>query len=492
MARLKETLRFFVFTVIAFCAVGSDGNAVLIASHSRPNVLLITVDDLNDWITLLDATAPIRTPNLKRLAERGVLFTHAYCASPACNPSRVATFTGLRPTDSGVYGNRSDWRRALPERKTLMQKFRESGYSVCGAGKIFHHHLNGAFHDPDSFDEFIPMAEPIYPPEKLNAAPEYGSPNTDWGAWPRRIEDSIDYHTVTYCVEVLERHAREQTSTQPLFLACGIFKPHSPFFAPQVYHDGVGVIPMPKRRADDWNDLPSGAKTLLKSTEWFWLGMMELESRKPDSYQDFLQAYAACAAFADAQVGRLLDALDANPKGAETIIVFWSDHGFHLGEKNHIEKFALWEKATHIPFIIVAPGLSKVGRTCDRPVDMTALFPTLLEICHLENEEMCSGTSIVPLLRDTDAPWRLPAVMTYLKGNHAVRSQHWRYIRYADQSEELYDHRLDQHEWKNLAGDERYAQVLAEHRSWLPVSEAPPIGDLKVKSSDTQLFYGKR
>ena len=448
-------------------------------AQGRPDVLFVVVDDLNDWISLLDAESPIKTPNLERLAQRGMLFTKAYCASPACNPSRVAVLTGLRPTTSGVYGNKSDWRRAMPKRKTIMQRFQDAGYAVKGAGKIFHHQLNGAFHDPASFHAFQPMAAQNMPPQKLNRAPQYGSRNTDWGAWPAHEADTIDVKTARYCINVL----KNPPADKPLFLACGIFKPHSPFFAPKKYHEGFADMAKPLRKDDDWDDLPAGARHLLRSKQWFWSGIMELEERLPGSYHDFIRAYAACCAFADAQVGRLLDALDASPRRDNTIVVLWSDHGFHLGEKDHIEKFALWEKSNHIPFIVLAPGITKPGSRCERPVDMCVLYPTLLELAGLPVDTRCDGKSIVPLLRDAQAEWSHPALMTYGRANHAVRSDQWRYIRYADGSEELYDHAKDPHEWKNLAGDPALASVIKDHRKWIPETEAKQVPDLKAKQN---------
>ncbi|MCO8124272.1 sulfatase [Stieleria sp. TO1_6] len=441
----------------------------------RPDVLMLVVDDMNDWISLFDQRSPIRTPNLERLARRGVLFTQAYCASPACNPSRVATLTGLRPTSSGVYGNASDWRRVLPTRLTVMQQFQRAGYSVRGAGKIFHHHLAGAFHDNDSFDDFQPMREQQYPASKLNQAPDYGSRNTDWGAFPEHVKDSIDYHTASYCIDVL----RQPPSDAPLFLACGIFKPHSPFFAPLEFHDRYRDLPLPILNNDDWRDLPSGATKLMKKTKWFWNGMQKVESEHPGSYHDFIRSYAACVSFADDQIGRVLDALDDSPRSKNTIIVLWSDHGFHLGEKQHLEKFALWEKTNHIPLIIVAPQIGQAGARCDRPVDLTTLYPTLLELAGLPADDATDGDSIVPLLRDPTGQWESPAVMTYLPGNHAVRSQHWRYIHYADGTEELYDHRTDPHEWNNLATDKQFHSTIQWHQKWLPTDQAAPAPDMR-------------
>ncbi len=445
------------------------------AAPAKPDVLFIVVDDLNDWISILDPKSPIQTPNLKRLARRGMLFKRAYCISAACNPSRAATLTGLRPSTSGVYGNKSDWRRAVGKRKTIMQRFMDAGYQVQGAGKIFHHHLNGAFHDKESFHDFQHMRPQLYPPLKLNKATRYGSRNTDWGAWPERIEDSIDFRTASYCANAL----LEREVEKPQFLACGIFKPHSPFFAPAAHHEQYREIGLPARKEDDWSDLPKGAGRLMQSKKWFWKGMMQVESKATGSYRSFVRSYAACASFADAQIGRVLDALDKSPRGKDTIVVLWSDHGFHLGAKDHIEKFALWEKSNHVPFIVVAPGTTKPNTVSEQPVDLTVLYPTLLELCGLPNDKKDDGVSVVPLLRNPKAKWEQPAVMTYQRGNHAVRSQRWRYIRYTDGSEELYDHESDPNEWTNLATEAGHEAVMAEHRKWLPKQEAKPVPDMR-------------
>jgi len=443
----------------------------------KPDVLFIVVDDMNDWISLLDPKAPIKTPNLERLARRGMLFTRAYCVSAACNPSRAATLTGLRPSTTGVYGNKSDWRKAVGKRKTIMQRFMDADYEVRGAGKIFHHHMNGAFHDKASFHEFQHMRPQMYPPKKLNQAPRYGSRNTDWGAWPKRVEDSIDYQTANYCIKALQ----ERKNDKPQFLACGIFKPHSPFFAPADHHEPYEDIPLPLHKKNDWNDLPKGAVSLMRSKKWFWQGMMQVESRRADSYRNFIRSYAACASFADAQIGRVLDALDNCARGKDTVVVLWSDHGFHLGEKKHIEKFALWEKSNHVPLIVVAPGTTTPNSVCEQPVDLTVLYPTLLELSGLPADKEADGVSVVPLLQNPKAKWERPAVMTYQRGNHAIRSSRWRYIRYSDGSEELYDHESDTNEWSNLANDPRQKEVMAKHRKWLPKKEASPVPDLKKK-----------
>ena len=216
------------------------------------------------------------------------------------------------------------------------------------------------------------------------------------------------------------------------------------------------------------------------STKWFWNGMSKLDQKIPGSYQDFINAYAACCLFADAQVGRLLDALDKSPIAKNTIVVLWSDHGFHLGEKDHIEKFALWEKANHVPFIIAAPGVTKPGSRCEQPVDLTVLYPTLMELCGLDTKTRCDGQSAVSLLRDPDALWPYPAISTYGKGNHSIRTKRWRYIRYADGSEELYNHDYDPNEWTNLAKQPAMVPTLSKLRARIALGQAAkPVSNLR-------------
>ena len=445
------------------------------SSTGKPNVIFIAIDDMNDWISLLDEKSPIKTPNIRRLANKGMLFTSAYCPSPACNPSRVSVLTGLRPSTTGVYGNNSDWRKALPDRKTIFQKFKDAGYQVNGAGKIFHHKMNGAFHDELSFHDFFHMRKQKHPKKKLNKAPEYGSIRTDWGVFPNNEEDSIDFQTINYCIDKIKE--KKDGNDKPLFLACGIYRPHSPFYAPEKYHSMVGEVGLPLKKSDDLQDLPSGAHKLHKRTKWFWDGMSKLESKIPGSYDKFIKSYAACCAFADAQVGRLLDEIERSLPEDETIIVLWSDHGFHLGEKNHIEKFMLWEKTTHVPFIMVVPGMTKPGSECSVPIDLTVLYPTLLEVCSLPIKEKCDNKSITELLMGKNN-WESPALMTYMKANHAVRSERWRYIRYSDGSEELYDHDRDPNEWINVADETNNLAVIEEHRKWLPLNEKKQVPNL--------------
>lgn len=464
---------FYSFLVAPLFAPTASAQA---GKASKPNVLFITVDDMNDWTSVFSKDNPIKTPNIEKLASRGVFFNKAYCSSPASNPSRASVMTGTRPHKTGIYGNSSDWIGALPKIQTIQRYFKDNNYFVCGSGKIFHHHKDWAFHDNASFNDYLMMAinEP-YPDKKLNGLDGYGTRNTDWGAWPEDISRTADYRTAEYAIQKLE-----QKFEQPFFLNVGIYKPHSPFFAPQEFFDKypTNTLKMPELRSNDLGDLPVGATNLMKEADWFWEGMMKAQTQNPDSYRNYVQAYQACVSFADAMIGKIIDALDKSPYKDNTIIVLWSDHGFHLGEKEHLEKFALWEKTTHIPFIIIAPGITKPQTVLQNPVDMTTIYPTLCELCGLKIPAHVDGMSLVPLLKDSRVEMP-PALMTFMKGNHAVRTERWRYIQYVDGTDELYDHKTDPNEWVNVVGLRENEEVVKEMKKYIPKENAAQVKDLK-------------
>ncbi len=436
------------------------------ATADKPNVLFIAVDDLNDWV--LQSRSPLKMPNLRRLARRGALFERAYTASPACNPSRVAVLTGLSPSTTGVYGNRSDWRRALPNAVTLPRYFMNHGYRVEGAGKIFHHHDNSAYHDDESFHRFQKMQLDPLPIRKLNGISEIQSLNFDWGPWPLQESETPDARSVNYGIEFL---SREQDL--PFFLAIGLFRPHMPFHVPPKYFAEYpeGHVSMPRTSADDLADIPDGGRELLRQKQHFMRAILNAEEQHPGTWEDAVRAYQASCTFADHQLGRLLDALARSAHAESTIIALWSDHGYHLGEKNHWEKFALWEKSTRVPLVIVAPGQTTPGTLVQAPASLLDLYPTLLELAGLPPKAGLEGDSLMPVLRD---PRRKRAVsMTYQRGNHAVRSNRWRYILYADGSEELYDHTSDPDEFVNLALAGSHADAIRDLRRSLPRKNAP-------------------
>ncbi len=466
----KKTNRFHVFVTCAALGVAADQSAA--AGSSKPDVLFIAIDDMNDWTTLFDDSNPIQTPNLKRLAERGMFFSQAYCASAGCNPSRAAIMTGLRPTTSGVYGNGDAWRRILPDAVTLSQYFeREGGYATMGAGKIFHHGKPGN-DDPEnpSFQQFFKLLPTRAPRKNYNGYTEGRLSRTtfDWGEHDRKI---VDVDTV----EWIEARMDEER-TKPCFYAAGIFNPHLPFYAPP---DTFKRYPlkkteMPPMPRDDFDDIPAMGRQLVQPEYFIYENTTQKEPGGPGSLQKLVQSYQAAADYADQMVGRLIDKLDASGRADDTIIVLWSDHGYHLGDKECCVKFTLWEKATHVPFIIVAPGVTKPGSRCSRPVGLVDIYPTLLDLCGLPAKSDNDGRSLLPLMRDPVREWP-PAIMTQGRGNHAVRSDRWRYIRYIDGTEELYDQPNDPWNLTNLVADLQYADVIAGHKEWLPKSETPVV-----------------
>ncbi len=450
------------------------------AAAKKPNVLFIAVDDLNDWIGSLGGHPDARTPNIDRLAARGVLFTRAYTAAPACNPSRAALLTGIRPSTSGVYNNHQPWKPVIPDAVTLPQLFKENGYHVAGSGKIFHDRfmssgkMTAAYVDySESWHEFVPKGPDIVP----EGYPVSGIPNMmffDWGPLPITDDAMDDHRVVSWAIQQLnKRHEK------PLFLACGTYRPHLPWYAPQKYFDmfPLDQITLPKILDQDLDDVPPmGHQIAQPGTH-----NKVIES---NNYRKAVQGYLASIAFADAQIGRLIDALDRSPLAKNTIIVLWGDHGWHLGEKQHWRKFTLWEEAARTPLIMVVPGMTQPGTRCNRTVSLLDIYPTLAELGDLPINSSLEGVSLRPLLENPDAEWKRPALTTHGPNNHAVRSERWRYIRYSDGTEELYDHLADPMEWTNLAGDPHYADAKKELAQWLPeVNAAGAPGSVRPSGS---------
>jgi arylsulfatase A-like enzyme len=463
----------------------------VVAQPARPNVLMIAIDDMNDWMGALAGHPQVRTPNMDRLAERGMLFTNAHVVAPVCNPSRVGLITGKYPSTTGVYDNSVRWHEAMPGVLSLPQHFKTNGYRVYGGGKIHHHtpgnNRPGDWHEyfDQQFDSHFqaelaahgrvrnfqwPAGFPLNNIEQVAKLerPPANPREFDWGPHDRDDLEMGDGRMVSWAMDVLRRqHAA------PFFLAAGIYMPHLPWYAPRKYFDMYppdSIIP-PPIKDDDLDDLPAGGLRMAADRG----GDLELV-RRAGQYQQVLQAYLACISYADALVGYLLDALDAGPSATNTIVVLWSDHGWHFGEKEHLHKFTLWERSTRIPYIIAAPGVTQPGTRTRQPASMIDVFPTLNELCQLPQPDGLDGQSIVPLLRDPAFAVARPALTTHGFANHALRTEYWRYIRYADGGEELYDHRTDPHEWYNLADDPAHAADKAALARWLPGADAAPLG----------------
>jgi len=378
-----------------------------------------------------------------------------------CNPSRAALMSGLRPGSSGVYENNHDFTKYIPTDITLTTQFRKAGYYVCGAGKIYH----GSVHRPEEWDDYGGRGD-RKSEDKIVRGPAVSAGRLDITPLDCRDEDMPDYHCVSYGLQQLS-----QPRDKPLFVAVGIVKPHLPWSVPRKYYEMFPLekIELPPYREDDLDDLPPAGVRMAKPEG----DHAAILAEGVTSWKKAVQAYLATISFCDAMVGRLMDGFDKSPYRENTIVCFWSDHGWHLGEKHHWRKFALWEEAARAPMIWVVPGLTKANARCDRAVDFMSIYPTLCDLCGIAVPSHVQGVSLRPLLKDPAAPWPSPAVTTYRYMNHTVRSEQWRYIRYADGGEELYDEARDPYEWKNLAGQSDAAAKKAELGKWFPKENKP-------------------
>jgi len=431
------------------------------ALGAPPNVLLLAIDDMNDWVSCLSGHPDTKTPNIDRLAERGVLFTNAHCQGPICNPSRTSIMFGLRPSTTGIYMNKpTPWTvPAMKQRVTMSRHFAANGYRTFTTGKIYH----GSGLMPDDFDVVGPQHRQMIDLDVRRQKEMSGL--WDFGPQSYPEEKFIDHIDATWVIEQLGK-----PQIKPFFIAAGFYRPHVPFYSPDRVFNSIDPkkLRLPKVKDDDRADLPPGGLKIAEdgspNLDWFI---------ERNLWREGVQSYLACIRWTDEQIGRVLDALDKSPFADNTIIVMYSDHGFHLGEKQRWRKATLWERSTHVPFIISAPDKTK-GKRCERPAELLSIYPTLIDLCSLEKRGDLDGTSIVPLLDDPAANWKRPAITTLGKDNHAVRTERWRYIRYADSGEELYDHDKDPNEWHNLADKAEHNDLKTELAKWFPKQNADP------------------
>lgn len=447
----------------------------------RPNVLFIAIDDLNDWTGFLDGHPQAQTPNMDRLAARGVNFRNAHTAAPGCSPSRNALLFGIQPFHSGLYPFYSTEKidpALLENYTTLPQLFKESGYNTYASGKIHHgtawtYQKDGGKREwTEHNDKVIAALPPLeYEPEAGYVQGE--SRKMAFCPTTSPLEHHRDYATSEFGREVLGR-----THDKPFFLAVGFHKPHLPFVAPkrffEMYQDGVEA---PAIKTDDLADVswPARRNARLKD---------DLRYRTDGAWEDVRRAYLAAISWTDWNVGRVLEALDGSPYARNTIVVLWSDHGYHLGEKRSFRKFSLWEESTHVPLLIwdSRRGAAEGGNS-DEAVSLIDIYPTLAEMAGLEKPDYVDGASLVPLLEDPSRERSEPAITSWGRGNYAIRTREWRYIRYFDGSEELYRHRDDPQEWENLSADMALGVQKRKLAAWLPKTEAPLVTSGKALHS---------
>jgi uncharacterized sulfatase len=435
--------------------------AVLVAAHSwaaeRANVLLIAVDDMNNDLACYGHKL-VQSPAIDKLAARGVRFDRAYCQYPVCNPSRVSMLSGLRPDTTRIMDLQTPPRTYLHDVVFLPQYFRQHGYHTAHIGKIFH--TGPEFEDPPSWDVEVretgkhPPEAAIARSQKLDRPVKYG---IEWDVLNSPDAETADGVVARQAVGMLKRLAADP---KPFFLAVGFRRPHQPYAAPARYFElyPPQSIPLLDEPPEHLKRIPALAFTYPAGTP----------NLPPRQRQQVVAAYYACISFVDAQIAQVTQALDELDLSRKTIVVFYSDHGYHLGEHGGMwHKMSLFEQSARVPLVVAAPGARGNGRACERLVELVDIYPTLVDLCGLPPPEGLPGRSLRPLLEDPSAGWKEAAFTQVRRGEtmgRSVRTARWRYTEWDEgrQGAELYDHDADPHEYENLAGDQKTAEVQSE------------------------------
>jgi choline-sulfatase len=468
-------------------------SSTLTFAARKPNVLFIAVDDMNDWVGCLNTTPSAKTPNIDRLAARGVNFSNAHTAGVFCAPSRAAIFTGQFASTTGCYTT-ANYFAHHPKIRPLQVSLTEGGYNTYGGGKLFHHpagaiDLRGWTEffvrnqqqrengwPLDSWAEDTPFPDP-FPNSIYNQGKEVtGGLFLEWGAIPNdREEEMADTKRTNWAVAKLK-----QAHEEPFFIAIGLYAPHFPNYCPQKYFDmyDVDEIELPPYKDDDLDDLPEKMRRQKTARKNHHHKRLE----ELDAIDDAIHGYLACMSYVDAMVGRLLDALDASPYADDTVVVLWSDHGYHHGEKGDWGKHTLWERTSNVPFIWAGPGIAK-GVESDTTVSLISMYPTLVELCGLPKPpQRLEERSLASILADPATAKHQKVYLPYMEpGAYAIIDRQWRYIHYADDSEELYDVRNDPNEWNNLAQSPEFDEVKARYKERAPRKFAPANPKLHAK-----------
>ncbi|MBI1176922.1 sulfatase-like hydrolase/transferase [bacterium] len=471
------TILCFTFSLV----VSSFGAA------NRPNVLFIAVDDMNNDLGCYGHPF-VKSPNIDRLASWGVRFEHAYCQFPLCSPSRSSLLTGLRPDTTRVFNLQYHFRQGLPDVVTLPQLFKNNGYYVARVGKMYHYGNPGdigtnGLDDRESWTERYNPAgrdKTALEPDIMNYTPKRGLGSAM--AFLADATGTDDQHTdgkvAARAIQLLEQHKDE-----PFFIAAGFYKPHCPWVTPKKYFDmyPMDQIELPELAADTTNRYPRLA--LASTRPWPYFGVTKDQARESK------RAYYAAISFVDAQIGKILDAVERLGLRDNTIIVFWSDHGYHLGEHGLWFKQSCFEEAARVPMIVAAPGSKNAGRATARLAELVDLYPTLSDLAGLTPPKNLEGFSLRPLLENPAAEWDHPAFTQVQRGpgpGHSVRTDHWRYTRWVngEQGEELYNQDADPEELNNLADDPQYAATVKRMRGLLEKMHPKPVqGGKAVKGT---------
>lgn len=471
---------FVIAACLASLPMQAAPKAKVRSAAGKPNVLFIIADDLRDYPAWLGGHPQAKTPNMDRLAKKGMRFTNAHCNYALCNPSRTSLLTGMLPSSSGVFGNEQDWRRSVQVmgKPTLPEHFKSMGFVTQAGGKIFHANHGGpegrlagwhggrrGYEQDAAWDVRFPEPGIQIPDLPVHIGQNYNGLDIwhwDWSGIDMPDELTDDGAVTNWASGVLKEKAKK-----PFFMAVGLYRPHSPWYVPQKYYDMFPLesIQLPAVKEDDLADVPASARAHDKQ------GSNHDLILKSGKWKEAVQGYLASVAFCDAMLGKVLAALEAGPNAKDTMVVFTSDHGWYLGEKKMWHKGKLWEESTRIPLTIYAPGITKEDSLSAQPVSLIDLYPTFCDLAKIDKPAHLDGHSLMPLLQDPTAQSQGPAITTMGGGDRAsysARSERWRYIRYADGGEELYDHQNDPHEWNNLASKPEHESLKKELAEYFP------------------------
>ncbi len=481
-----------ILVLIALC------NALItLAQVQKPNIVMIAVDDLNDWVGVYGGHPQIKTPNIDKLAERSMVFRNASCPGPVCGPSRSALLSGFMPSKTGVYGNFQNMLNSeiVKIHATLPEYFSKHGYLTISSGKIFHSHSTptGEDHGQWAFDiwedkkgsakvqeaKSFSRAKGIINGKKIDSAlyTKIGGPDFAFGPTEVGKEATKDYKTAKWFEQKLQ-----DNYDKPFFMAVGISKPHLPFYVPEEYFNmyGLDTLKVPEYRLDDLDDIAdkNGRKAYNADDDFLWTQHYGIQ-------KEAVRAYMAAVSYADACVGVVLDAIAKSKYADNTIVILVGDHGWHLGEKLRYRKATLWRESTQLPFIFHVPGMKK-KQDCYRNVNLIDIYPTLIELCNLPQKEL-DGKSIAPLFKKPNIEWT-PTITTSGKGEHSVMAENWHYIYGRRGVEELYNLEKDPMEWTNLINKKspETEAVIKKLRSYLPVNDAEPVTDASNSNENAE------
>lgn len=483
---ISTTLLSILFAVPAF-------------NQSSPNIIFIALDDQNDWIGGFNGNPQAITPFVDKFCDEGaMIFYNAHCTAPVCGPSRSALLSGFRPERTGCYGNAQNMLHSelVQQYATLPEYFSKNGYITISSGKIFHKHNTTSGRDNGQWafdiwesetgserpqqDKLTSRSDGLFNGKKLDNQKYSGSFGSDfsWGPTISSKEETKDYKTSKWFAQQLQKDF-----DKPFFMAVGISKPHLPWFVPKEYFDlyNLESVKIPNYRMDDLDDIltPSGKPKFKPTDDFLWAQQDE------KLFKSAIQAYMASTSYVDECLGVIFNALKNSKYNDNTIIVIFGDHGWHLGEKLRFRKNSAWSEVTRVPLIVKTPEMNK-KLVCDRVVNLIDLFPTLIDLAGLPERKIIDGRSLTPLLKKPKKSWPYPSMTTLNDGSSTVNDERWRFTRYIDGTEELYDMKKDPMEWNNLMSskDKKANKAKENLEKWIPLSISPGLPATRIEDFD--------